>query len=151
MSKTCNSKKNNWDLIDGTYPLANACGQLEQSYQDYVCPAGSEHMQCEVDLNMEQRATTNAGWYGAPGPLFCGPKSKYPHVGYWDYSFMCDYPWKDPPELCPDYPGQKGGKAVNDEPVENRVSSVGCLKYCIVSSFIHAIVNNPWHHVHDNV
>mmetsp|Transcript_1949 Transcript_1949/g.4577 ORF Transcript_1949/g.4577 Transcript_1949/m.4577 type:complete len:1223 (-) Transcript_1949:74-3742(-) len=112
--------ENNWDVIDGTYPLSNACGQLEQSYQDYNCPEGSEHMQCEVDLDMEQKATTQAGWYGAPGPLFCGPKSKYPFVGYWDYSHTCDFPWKDPPELCMDYPGQRGGQAVNDEPVENR-------------------------------
>ena len=54
------------------------------------------------------------------GPLFCGPKSKYPFTGYWDYGFQCDFPWKDPPEYCPDYPGQKGGRYDNSEPVENR-------------------------------
>jgi hypothetical protein len=49
-------------MIDGKYPLSNACGQLEQSYQDYTCPEGMEHMQCEVDLNMELKATTTALW-----------------------------------------------------------------------------------------
>jgi len=33
---------------------------------------------------------------------------------------MCDYSWKDPPEYCGDYPGQKGGQYVMDEPVANR-------------------------------
>eukprot|EP00579_Thalassiosira_antarctica_P011373 CAMPEP_0201918770 /NCGR_PEP_ID=MMETSP0903-20130614/7834_1 /ASSEMBLY_ACC=CAM_ASM_000552 /TAXON_ID=420261 /ORGANISM="Thalassiosira antarctica, Strain CCMP982" /LENGTH=1230 /DNA_ID=CAMNT_0048455143 /DNA_START=36 /DNA_END=3725 /DNA_ORIENTATION=+ len=112
--------ENNWDVIDGTYPLSNACGQLEQSYQDYSCPPGTEHMQCDVDPTMTQKANTQANWYGAPGPLFCGPTSKYPFVGYWDYSHTCDFPWKDPPEYCTDYEGQKGGKFVNEEAVENR-------------------------------
>ena len=67
--------------------------------------------------------------YGAPGPLFCGPKSKYPFTGYWDYGYMCDFPWKNPPQFCEDYPGQKGGQAVNDEPVPNggnRTDVEGC-------------------------
>ena len=154
--------ENNWDVIDGIYPLSNACGQLEQSYQDYVCPEGEEHMQCEVDLNMEMKASTNANWYGAPGPLFCGPKSKYPftvglmkhanahfscsnsvsrcqfdvflfidYKGYWDYNFLCDFPWKDPPEYCPDYPGQKAGKFVNDEPVMNRLNRTDVEGECL--------------------
>lgn len=79
-------------------------------------------MQCELDLEMEITATTTATWYGAPGPLFCKPKSKQEFTGYWDYSFECDFPWKDPPEYCPDYPGQKGGRYVNDEPVKNRAN-----------------------------
>jgi hypothetical protein len=70
--------ENNWDVIDGKYPISNACGQLNQTYQEYTCPADMEHMACEVDSNMEQVAYTNAKWYGAPGPLYCGPKSKYP-------------------------------------------------------------------------
>lgn len=138
------------------YPLSNSCGQLEQSYQDYVCPEGYEFMQCDVDPNMEQKASTQANCklegsflcfffvhfdlhtlpliafltgYGAPGPLFCGPKSKYPFTGYWDYGYMCDLPWKNPPQFCEDYPGQKGGQAVNDEPVPNggnRTDVEGC-------------------------
>ena len=87
---------------------------------DYTCPNGTEHMQCEVDPNMEITATTHAKWHGAPGPLVCGPKSKYPHTGYWDYTFECDFPWKDPPEYCGDYPGQKAGRYDNSEPVKNR-------------------------------
>ena len=121
--------ENNWDVKDGKYPLSNSCGQLGQSYQDYVCPEGYEFMQCDVDPNMEQKASTQANWYGAPGPLFCGPKSKYPFTGYWDYGYMCDFPWKDPPEYCTDYPGQKGGQAVNDEPIPNggnRTDVEGC-------------------------
>ena len=99
-------------------------------------------MQCEVDLNMEQRASTTAGWYGAPGPLFCGPKSKYPFVGYWDFSHMCDFPWKDPPEYCTDYPGQKGGQFVNDEPVENQVSIhlFVCLRQSYYISYLCLLV-----------
>ena len=29
--------ENSWDLVNGGYPLSNACGQLSQSYQDYTC------------------------------------------------------------------------------------------------------------------
>ena len=35
---------------------------LGQSYQDYNCPAGEEHMQCPVDPNMQITATTHATW-----------------------------------------------------------------------------------------
>lgn len=70
--------ENSWDLVSGRYPISNACGQLNQSYQDYKCSAGQEHMECEVDPEMTITATTNAKWYGAPGPLYCGPKSLYP-------------------------------------------------------------------------
>ncbi|KAL9184834.1 hypothetical protein ACHAXT_002611 [Thalassiosira profunda] len=121
--------ENNWDVVDNQYPLSNACGQLEQSYQDYQCPEGMEHMQCDVDPDMEITATTQAKWYGAPGPLFCGPKSKYPFTGHWDYHHECDFSWEDPPRYCEDYPGQKGGRAVNDEPVANangRTDVEGC-------------------------
>ena len=81
--------ENNWDLVNNRYPIANSCGQLGQSYQDYVCPPGEEYMQCEVDPNMSITATTHATWYGAPPPLFCGPKKEFPFVGYWDYN--CKY------------------------------------------------------------
>ena len=68
--------ENNWDIIEGKYPLSNACGQLEQSYQDYVCPEGMEHMQCEVDPDMELTATTTAMWYGAPGKIHASNNTK---------------------------------------------------------------------------
>ena len=66
--------KNSWDLVNGRYALSNAYGQLGQSYQDYKCLASEAHMECPVKRDMEITATTNAKWYGAPGPLFCGPK-----------------------------------------------------------------------------
>lgn len=55
--------ENSWDLIDGRYPLSNACGQLGQSYQDYHCPPHEKHMECPVDKNMEVTAVTHAKWY----------------------------------------------------------------------------------------
>jgi hypothetical protein len=67
----CN--ENSWDLVNGKYPFANACGQLGQSYQDYQCSPSKAHMACAVNPNMEIKATMNAKWYGTPGPLFCGP------------------------------------------------------------------------------
>lgn len=116
--------ENNWDSTSG-YAASNACGQLGQSYQDYHCPAGQEHMECEVDPDMVIRATTSATWYGAPPPLFCAPKSLLPESPKWDYGS----PWCDPTvsrsydmnpqeyvtyllsgeESCRDYPGQKAG------------------------------------------
>lgn len=45
---------------------------------------------------------------------------QYNIQGYWDYGYICDDPWADPPKYCTDYPGQRGGRYVNDEPVKNR-------------------------------
>lgn len=124
--------ENNWDATTG-YAASNACGQLGQSYQNYNCPAGQEQYQCDVDPDMEVRASTSATWYGAPGPLFCAPKSKVPESPKWDYGT----PWCNPALMtttdydgkpydmsmdqfiayinpadqgeCRDYPGQKAG------------------------------------------
>jgi hypothetical protein len=112
--------ENNWDYFDKVYPLSNACGQLGQSYQDYHCPDHEKHMECEVDPKMSIVGDTHAKWYGAPGPLFCGPKSEYPHTGIWDYTYHCDDKWADPPLTCDVYPGQKAGRYDNSEPVKNR-------------------------------
>lgn len=99
--------ENNWsdkavvaDHGGSTYSSTSACGQLHQSYQDYTCSAEEDalaggRMACEVDPNMEMRASTQAGWYGAPAKLFCAPRSKVPKAPRWDYSD----PW------CP----QEGG------------------------------------------
>merc|ERR1719316_1798273 len=76
--------ENNWDSTSG-YAASNACGQLGQSYQDYKCPAGEEHMACENDPTMEMVATTHAKWYGAPAPFFCAPKSKVPKAPKWNH------------------------------------------------------------------
>jgi hypothetical protein len=43
-------------------------------------------MACDVDPGMEMRASTQAGWYGAPAKLFCAPKSKVPKAPRWDYT-----------------------------------------------------------------
>eukprot|EP00928_Gymnodinium_smaydae_P046612 TRINITY_DN3105_c0_g3_i1.p1 TRINITY_DN3105_c0_g3~~TRINITY_DN3105_c0_g3_i1.p1 ORF type:complete len:1251 (-),score=136.36 TRINITY_DN3105_c0_g3_i1:411-4163(-) len=97
--------ENNWsdkavvaEAGGSTYSSTAACGQLHQSYQDYTCSreeddiAGGQ-MACDVDPNMEARAYTQAGWYGAPAKLFCAPRSKVPKAPRWDYSS----PWCAPP------------------------------------------------------
>ncbi len=110
--------ENNWDLwradifkepdspkefLPALYPMSSGCGQLGQKYADYDCDDA-----CPRDDTLEITATTNAPWEGAPPPLFCGPKSKYDGLGYWN-----------PMKHCPDklncagqpffYPGQKAG------------------------------------------
>jgi hypothetical protein len=125
--------ENSWDMINGKYPLSNSCGQLGQSYQDYHCSSSTTqdeaHMECPVDPNMTITATTHAQWYGAPGPLQCGPKSMFPFTGYWDYNYECNKPWADPPEKCTDYPNQKAGRQNNEAPIPNnsgRTDVEGC-------------------------
>lgn len=86
-------------------------------------------MECPVNVDMEITATTNAKWWGAPAPLFCGPKEKYPFVGFWDHSKECNKPWADPPEYCDDYEGQLAGGFDMSEPVPNssgRTDVEGC-------------------------
>merc|ERR1712137_792504 len=78
-----------------------------------------------VDPEMEMVASTNAKWYGAPGPMFCAPKSKVPKAPRWEHSKgWCD-PNQDYPKLegdaffanvngegsetCGVYEGQKAG------------------------------------------
>jgi hypothetical protein len=79
--------ENNWS--GPGYPASSACGQAGQSYQDYTCSphldqlAGGK-MACEVDPDMEIRATNQAGWWGAPARLFCAPRSKVPKAPRWD-------------------------------------------------------------------
>jgi predicted chitinase len=121
--------ENSWDLVNGVYPVSNACGQLGQSYQDYKCSAEEAHMECPVNPNMKIKATTNAKWYGAPAPLYCGPKTDYPSTGYWDHSAECNKPWANPPEYCKEYNGQKAGAFNNNSPVPNssgRTDVEGC-------------------------
>jgi len=123
--------ENSWDRVgdDLLYPLSNACGQLGQSYQDYHCTDDERHMECSVDLDMTITAVTNARWWGAPGPLTCGPKTVYPQTGYWDFNFVCDDIWANPPKYCTDYVGQKGGGPNNTIPYPNsagRTDVQGC-------------------------
>jgi len=122
--------ENSWDLVNGKYPLSNACGQLGQSYQDYKCSDAEAHMACPVKPEMEITATTNAKWYGAPAPLKCGPKtSKQPFTGYWNHSKECNRSWANPPEYCEVYEGQKAGGFDNSAPIANsagRTDVEGC-------------------------
>ena len=121
--------ENSWDLVNGVYPISNACGQLGQSYQDYKCSAEEAHMECPVNPNMKIKATTHAKWYGAPAPLFCAPKTDYPFTGSWNYLYQCNKPWANPPEYCNEYDGQKAGAFNNDSPVPNssgRTDVEGC-------------------------
>ena len=100
-------------------------------------------------------ATTNAKWWGAPAPLFCGPKELYEFTGSWDHSIACkcfwrtilniefvsqgyilsrlmipgDDQWANPPTSCDDYEGQKGGGFKNGSPSPNalgRTDVEGC-------------------------
>ena len=122
--------ENNWDF-DGNqmYALSNSCGQVGQSYQDYKCSKEEQHMACAVDPTMEIKATTNANWWGAPGPLYCAPKSKQHFTGKWDHTLVCDDKWANPPKYCTEYPGQKAGAADNSLPFANvagRTDVEGC-------------------------
>ncbi|KAH0471348.1 MAG: uncharacterized protein KVP18_005044 [Porospora cf. gigantea A] len=119
--------ENNWDFEsydDRQYRAASSCGQLNQSYGNYKCAPGDEDMACTVDPSMELVATTHAKWYGAPGPMFCGPKSKMPLAPMWSTGGWCDPKKPITPSTtfdqivhnltngveCNDYLGQKAGK-----------------------------------------
>lgn len=122
--------ENSWDMIGGKYPLSNACGQLGQSYQDYHCSPEEAHMECKVDPNMSIKGVTNSKWYGAPGPMFCGPKTdEQPFTGYWDHTYECNKSWATPPETCSVYEGQTAGQYDQSAPVANnagRTDVEGC-------------------------
>lgn len=77
-------------------------------------------MECPVDPDMQIVASTNAQWYGAPGPFYCAPKSVQPTTGYWDYTYECNRPWESPPQECVDYENQKAGREISDVVVANR-------------------------------
>ena len=47
-------------------------------------------MECPVDPNMSITGITHAKWYGAPGPMLCGPKTdEQPFSGFWDHLYEC--------------------------------------------------------------
>jgi len=132
--------ENNWSdpavvaEVGGTsYSSVSACGQLGQHYQDYKCSPDEDElaggqMACDVDPNMEFRASTQASWYGAPPRMFCAPRSRIPKAPRWDYNPWCGpgtSPFPDDVDLttyfeyvnkagtnasqCRDYRGQKAG------------------------------------------
>lgn len=132
--------ENNWSTQAATgydpttkqaqdYPLSAACGQLGQSYQDY---GKDDPDACPLDPNMRIVAVTNAEWYGAPGPLFCAPKTDVPFTGYWDIGGWCAAPLNAKPltydtllnelsgkSTCKAYVGQKAGTYAQDHAVQN--------------------------------
>lgn len=82
--------ENNWDMTNG-YSAANACGQLGQAYDKYECSGEDVGKECKVNPNKVVVASSNAKWYGAPGPLFAAPKSIVPKSPRWNYnSPYCD-------------------------------------------------------------
>ena len=115
-------------------PLSNACGQLGQSYQDYHCSEEEKHMECPVDPNMSITAVTHARWYGAPAPLYCGPKTdEQPFTGFWDHSYSCDRSWANPPESCDVYEDQKAGQFDHSKPYANTAGRTDVEGCCWVS------------------
>jgi len=129
--------ENNWSdgrtvaEAGGTiYAGTSACGQLKQSYQNYECSAEENalaggQMSCDVDPNMEFRATTRAEWYGAPSFMFCAPKSKIPKAPRWNFGGWCPaggekfdgpnvdldayFAYVNQGGTCQDYEGQAAG------------------------------------------
>jgi hypothetical protein len=95
------------------YPMSSGCGQLGQKYAEYRCED-----ECPMDASMELTATTNAKWIGAPPPLFCGPKSKFNGLGYWNPMQFCGGPDRSCVGETFYYPGQLAGVHVskNEDP-----------------------------------
>ena len=87
-------------------------------------------MECPVDPNMSIVGVTHAKWYGAPPPMFCGPKTdEQPFTGFWNYNYECNKGWANPPEICDVYEDQKAGKFDNSAPYANvagRTDVEGC-------------------------
>ena len=116
------------------YPMTASCGQLGQRYNEYgVNPtSGRDHpYSCPRNDKMEITAHTNAGWYGAPAPLFVAPDAVLAEkgllvngrVGRWTNSGHCN---SDIPEIvdgskqayerdqCHVYVGQQAGSFIFD-------------------------------------
>lgn len=50
--------EHNTQLINGRFPVSNACGQYGSSYQDIVCDAEDAGMECPLDLDQTVYAMT---------------------------------------------------------------------------------------------
>ncbi|KAL7529805.1 hypothetical protein ACHAXR_003168, partial [Thalassiosira sp. AJA248-18] len=70
--------------VSGKLPISNSCGQRGLSYSDMVCPDDPD-MACPLDTNMYITAVTADREFGAAPPMQCGPKSRIPSTGYWDF------------------------------------------------------------------
>ncbi|KAL7522748.1 hypothetical protein ACHAWX_007432 [Stephanocyclus meneghinianus] len=76
--------EHNIQLVNGKYPVSNACGQFGLSYQDINCSGASADMTCPLDTNQSFSGVTRALSLRAPQPFKCAPKSQFPVTGYWD-------------------------------------------------------------------
>ncbi len=140
--------ENNWSIATGDpvdYPLSSSCGQLQQDYASYgVNPTtGVDHpYSCPRAPKMEVTATTHAGWYGAPAPLFAAPDSVLDEagllvngsVGYWNFGggWCAEQPeridntkqvWER--DECKQYVGQKAGEFVHNGAAGKSVEGCG--------------------------
>ena len=92
-----------------------------------TCPEEEAHMACPVKKDMKMTAATSAKWLGgadgAPGPLYCAPKTtNQPYSGVWDHLYKCNRPHEDPPQFCDVYDGQNAGRYDNSFPAGNSAS-----------------------------
>ncbi|MBU2886205.1 chitodextrinase [Gilvimarinus agarilyticus] len=140
--------ENNWSIGTGDpvdYPLSSSCGQLQQDYASYgVNPStGEDHpYSCPLAPKMEVTATTHAGWYGAPAPLFAAPDAVLEEagllvngaVGYWNFGggWCAETPeridtskqaWER--DECKVYVGQKAGEFVHNGAAGKSVEGCG--------------------------
>ena len=42
------------------------------------------------------------------------------NIGFWNHGYMCNNSWKNPPEYCDAYEGQKAGGMDNTQAVASR-------------------------------
>mmetsp|Transcript_32531 Transcript_32531/g.56670 ORF Transcript_32531/g.56670 Transcript_32531/m.56670 type:complete len:1231 (+) Transcript_32531:177-3869(+) len=82
--------EHNTQLVNGRFPVSNACGMYGASYQDIVCGAGAEDAgkECPLDINQSFSAVTRTLDHRAPQPFKCAPKSQYPVTGFWDEAHL---------------------------------------------------------------
>ena len=52
--------EHNIQLVNGKYPVSNACGQFGLSYQDINCTGASADMTCPLDTNQSFSGVTRA-------------------------------------------------------------------------------------------
>mmetsp|Transcript_8183 Transcript_8183/g.17747 ORF Transcript_8183/g.17747 Transcript_8183/m.17747 type:complete len:614 (+) Transcript_8183:76-1917(+) len=72
----------NEDVVDGSLPASNSCGQFGRSYQDMTCSDDEKFMECDVYSDMEMGANPN----GRPvAPFFCASTERFPFTGSADY------------------------------------------------------------------
>jgi len=77
----------NVDGINDKFPLSNACGMYGTTYQNLRCAAGESFYECPPDPNLQMTAViplARSDPQNGPPPFFCGPRSYFPFMGYYD-------------------------------------------------------------------